>query len=196
MFEVWHITYNEGMRTVSHRYEEAVQLTTKHGVLEVRNQGGAVTLRTGARLIRSTRRNVRLAAVVLIVGGFAQTFTSLWGWVVLTLGVIGFLAGPKLIKQASLAFIDESTDILSLLQGGISVPCSGKTGIVATYETQGWDPRNVITLVCKGDAKHVALIFSGANEAITEAACRVLSCLLDVPATYTTQFETVVDCTA
>lgn len=163
-------------------------------LLQVRRHGDRVELLSSDQAVRRRRAWIRAGSLAAVVAGAALTAVSGWAWLIALMAAVAFVAVPARIHVTTLLQLDTASGELSAPNTGARLPLQQITAIQGIYETYGWDGRSALYAVLADSTRVLILVFSGTNEKLAEAACRILGTLLDCPATYAGPFGGVKTC--
>jgi hypothetical protein len=179
------------------RYERAAQIAAQDGLLDLYRDAGDITVRTGRAVTGRTQRHIVILSVLAMVAGIGLAFVALWALAIFALGIVALLVEPRVVRSTVLLRIDKSSGTIAFEHGkgpSRNMNVCDIASIAGAYETQGWDPRNVLYVTHSDGEREEAIVFSGNDDKVVECCCRVLAQLLEVSATYTNRYDSTVNC--
>jgi|SRR3569833_2929529 len=176
------------------RFESAVQLAAS-GSIDITRDGGLVSLRTGASHTRRLQWAVRVVSTIIAVGlvclaWFTDRTLLPVGIAFAIAAMAAAVAVPKLVQQRELLAIDTDLGKVIFSQSNRTIDIADIASIDGVYETQGWDGRNVLYFVDVNRKRLVGVVLASNEELIAQACCEALTRLLNVPSSYTNQYDT------
>lgn len=154
--------------------------------LSVEREGDRACVRTAEAYVRRKRRNVLLLAGGVAIFGAALAFVWPWAIVLVPIGATAAIAGPRRVRAAVLVTIDSGW--LRSGATGTPVAIDAVREIFGEYEVHGWNPYSTVYADLVDGARMPLAVFTGADEALPEAACRAIGRLVGRPSSYTGQY--------
>jgi hypothetical protein len=177
---------------------EAISAHLDKGSIEICREGNRIFLKTSQESVRHSRRNLQIGFLAVAMLFVALAFASPFFLIGAATAIFCLFAVPLVVKTAVLIEIDAGNGEVILRQDavevGLAIPAARIKTIEGIYETQGWEPRNVIYATLVTGKTLPVMVLSGTDEHFTEDACRVLGVLLCCPATYTGAYSSIKIC--